>query len=137
MFGIFSSLIDLGALGLAYVVGIICHLPDIIRVNAFAKNWWEPIRSGALADHLLFEKMLLDKSYVFSQWDVNVTVYQISHSIMIQWENIKVSGFKRNTNQTIDLGVILDSTGRVTMLFKHSPFSLVCLIAEHVRLFFF
>ena len=65
-----------------------------------------------------------------------MTVYQISHSIMIQWENIKVSDFKRNSNQTIDLGVILDSTGRITMLFKHSPFFLVCLIAEHVCLFF-
>ena len=144
MFGIFSMLIDPGAPGQAYVVGIICHLPDMIRINALAKYWWEPIptsllpiRSGALADHSFFEKMLFDKSYVFSQWNVNVTVYQISHSIMIQWENIKVSDFKRNSNQTIDLGVILDSTGRITMLFKHSPFSLVCLIAEHVRLFFF
>jgi hypothetical protein len=56
---------------------------------------------------------------------------------MIQWENIKVSGFKRNSNQTIDLGMILDSTGRITMLFKHSPYSLVCLIAERILLFFF
>ena len=56
---------------------------------------------------------------------------------MIQWENIKVSGFKRNSNQTIELGLILDSTGRITMLFKHSPYYLVCLITEHVGIFFF
>ena len=71
--GIFSMLIDPGAPGQAYVVGIICHLPDMIRINALAKYWWEPIptsllpiRSGALADHSFFEKMLFDKSYVFS-----------------------------------------------------------------------
>ena len=56
---------------------------------------------------------------------------------MIQWENIKVSDFKRNSNQTIDLGLILDSTGRITMLFKHSPYSMVCLIIENVCLVFF
>ena len=39
-FGIFSMLIDPGAPGQAYVVGIICHLPDMIRVNGFAKNHW-------------------------------------------------------------------------------------------------
>ena len=103
---------------------------------------WDILIKSRYLDCMISSMLVVMNSfknvYFYSpQWDVNVTVYQISHSIMIQWENIKVSGFKRNTNQTIDLGLILDSTGRITMLFKHSPYSLVCLITEHACLFCF
>ena len=55
--------------------------------------------------------------------DSTVTLYQIGGSIMIHWQNITILG--SNSNKTIiNLGITLDATGRITMLFKDSPYEL-------------